>query len=136
MDANAGSFVAVRRLAGSERAAGAAAFHHSSSGTLLLLLLPPFSDLAVSMPELWPVVARKLTMVLCCCCCCCCFARARRCSGGRDGVDGVDREGAVLRVRPEEGQRRAPLLRFDASSGDDGFSLLCDLIPTVLLPWC
>ncbi|VAI47600.1 unnamed protein product [Triticum turgidum subsp. durum] len=31
MDANAGSFVAVRRLAGSDRAAGAVAFHHSSS---------------------------------------------------------------------------------------------------------
>jgi hypothetical protein len=32
MDTNAGSFVAVRRLAGSDRAAGAVAFHHSSSG--------------------------------------------------------------------------------------------------------
>jgi hypothetical protein len=35
MDANAGSFVAVRRLAGSERAAGAAAFHHSSSAEVV-----------------------------------------------------------------------------------------------------
>ncbi|KAF0933807.1 hypothetical protein E2562_019265 [Oryza meyeriana var. granulata] len=35
MDANAGSFIAVRRLAGSERAAGAAAFHHSSSAEVV-----------------------------------------------------------------------------------------------------
>ena len=39
------------------------------------------------------------------------------CSGGRDGVDGVDREGALLRLRAEEGQRCAPLLRFDACAG-------------------
>ncbi|VAI47603.1 unnamed protein product [Triticum turgidum subsp. durum] len=35
MDANAGSFVAVRRLAGSDRAAGAVAFHHSSSAEVV-----------------------------------------------------------------------------------------------------
>ncbi|KAM3242597.1 hypothetical protein ACQJBY_054927 [Aegilops geniculata] len=35
MDTNAGSFVAVRRLAGSDRAAGAVAFHHSSSAEVV-----------------------------------------------------------------------------------------------------
>ncbi|KAM0823313.1 hypothetical protein ACQ4PT_070958 [Festuca glaucescens] len=35
MDTNAGSFVAVRRLAGTDRAAGAVAFHHSSSAEVV-----------------------------------------------------------------------------------------------------
>jgi hypothetical protein len=54
------------------------------------------------------------------------------CSGGRDRVDGVDREGALLRLRAEEGQRCAPFLRFDACAGEIRL-FLYDFIPSVLL---
>lgn len=54
------------------------------------------------------------------------------CSGGRDGVDGVDREGAFLRLRAEEGQRCAALLRFNAYAGGIGLFLF-GLIPKFAL---
>ncbi|KAF8768759.1 hypothetical protein HU200_007319 [Digitaria exilis] len=102
MDASAGSFVAVRRLSGSDRAA---AFHHSSSGTSprLFVCLLLFWMLSLLLPR-----GR-----------CLCSALSVRwcCSGGRDGVDGVDREGAFLRLRAKKGQRCAPLVRFDACAG-------------------
>uniref|UniRef100_A0A0A9GNW0 Uncharacterized protein n=1 Tax=Arundo donax TaxID=35708 RepID=A0A0A9GNW0_ARUDO len=48
--------------------------------------------------------------------------RPRRClpplfGEGHDGVDGVDREGALLRLCAEERQRRAPFFRFNACAG-------------------
>ncbi|GJN21719.1 hypothetical protein PR202_gb09226 [Eleusine coracana subsp. coracana] len=70
MDANAGSFVAVRRLSGSDRAA---AFHHSS--------------------------------------------------GGRHGVDGVDREGAFLRLRAQRRDSDARL-SFDLTPTQEALQAL------------
>jgi hypothetical protein len=48
-----------------------------------------------------------------------CFMVLLSCSGQRGGVDGVDREGPLVRLCAGEGERRAPLLRFEPRSGED-----------------
>ena len=110
MDASAGSFVAVRRLSGSDRAA---AFHHSSSGASPRLL-SGYSFVFCPLFFFWLLL---LLLKRGRWCSWSVLSVRRCCSGGGDGVVGVDREGALLRLRAEEGQRCAPLLRFDAYAG-------------------
>jgi hypothetical protein len=45
-------------------------------------------------------------------------------SGRRVRVDGVDREGLLLRLRAEEGDRRAHFLRSDPGPGENHALLL------------
>jgi hypothetical protein len=87
--------------------AGTTAFHLSSSGASppISIVIRLFSYIA-AVVALAPASRHGMVLMVCAVPSCCC-------SGGRDGVDDLDRE-RLSWICAYEGQQCAPLLRFDA----------------------